>query len=418
MQVTPTRRKYNGVMQWVVDTRPRSIKKAVGQKGEQKPFGKNKAAADAYAERINEAQRSGGAVTVSAAGTVNALVEQYSERLDERVMNGNIVYKHAEGQKSQVAYFASQIVRDDVLLGEIKCIDVTVADVKKLVGNMSQSYKTQKEYLRALKIAFDLAKELGWATENPARQFRHESNKHNVTVEEVEADDDTIERIDLSVISELVRNAMSYDQPEFNSKGEVIMPAWCDGLALAFAVTLGVSFGEHSAIKWKYINFDEAEVKIYGANRVVGKNRIGFGYGKADSRRRVVPIGPTLLNALREWKARSPKSDDDDYVFITRTGQPQVSSDNWRNRVLADCGKRVIEDCPHIRWHDLRHVYASILVEEHKPGKAIEDGWAEIARLMGHASIKTTFNYYVHWILDAEKNRQIGSAVERAVGLG
>ena len=95
-----------------------------------------------------------------------------------------------------------------------------------------------------------------------------------------------------------------------------------------------------------------------------------------------------------------------------------MSADNWRNRVLADCGKRAIENCPHIRWHDLRHVYASILVDENKPGKAVEDGWPEIARLMGHASIKTTFNHYVHWILNAEKNRQIGSAVEVRVGLG
>jgi len=78
----------------------------------------------------------------------------------------------------------------------------------------------------------------------------------------------------------------------------------------------------------------------------------------------------------------------------------------------------VIESCPHIRWHDLRHVYASILVEENQPGKSVEDGWQEISRLMGHASIKTTFKHYVHWILNAQKNRAVGSAVEAQVGLG
>lgn len=421
MQVTPKYRKCDGQKQWVVDTRPKSIKKAAGQKGEQKPFGKDKAAAVAYAERINQAQRNGGAVTASVAGTIDALAEEFETRINKRIAGGNIVYKHGTGQVAQVKAFAQQIVRGDVRFGELKCVDVTVADIEELVGQMTQGYKTQKEYLRALKICLDYARQLGWAHwpkgENPAREFRHENNKHNVTVAEVEADDDSIERLDLSVIAELVSNAMAYDQPTLHNNGEVLLPAWCDGLALAFATTTGVAFGEHSALKWKYINFDEAEVKIYGANRVVGKGRVGFGYGKADARRRVIPIGPTMLQALREWKARSPRSGDDDYVFITRAGNVQVSSDNWRNRVLVDCGKRVIDECPHIRWHDLRHVYASILVEEQQPGKAIEDGWAEIARLMGHASIKTTFGYYVHWILNAEKNRQIGGAVERAVGL-
>lgn len=422
MQVQPSYRKSKN--RWVVDTRAVSVKKLNGARGEQKFF-REYEDADAYAKKVNKAQDAGGTVTVSAAGTFDALVEKFADRNDERVRDGNIVFKHAESQKQHVTDFAQATVRDGIRFGELKVVDVTVHDIKELVGKLTVAYKTQKEHLRSLKIALDYAGILGWASwskedrDNPARKFRHENNKHNVTVEEVESEGDKIERLDLGLIATLVKNAMQYDKAVFSKKdGRLIRPAWCDGLALAFATTTGVSFGEHSAIKWKYINFAESEVKIYGANREVGKNRIGFGYGKADARRRVIPIGPAMLQALREWKARSPKSGDDDYVFITRSGEVQVSSCNWRNRVLVDCGKAVIEDCPHIRWHDLRHVYASILVEENQPGKSVEDGWQEIARLMGHSTIKTTFDHYVHWILDAEKNRKVGSAIEARVGLG
>ena len=407
--------------EWWVDTRAKSIKKVNGVTGEQKRFGIDRVAADAYANFVNKAQESGGAVTISTAGTVDALFGEFFEKLDRRVRKGSIVYKHSENQKTHLRRFGQSIVRNDVRFGELKCVDVTVNDIEELIDGMTQAYKTQKEHLRSLKIALDFAKQLGWAAwkkeDNPARNFRHENNKHLVTVDEVENKSDGIDRIDLDIVAQLVQNAMRYDKPLFSQKGDIICPAWCDGLALVTAITTGVSFGEHSALKWKYLDFNSAEIKVYGANRLVGKNQIGFGYGKADARRRVIPIGPTVLQALREWKARSPKSDPDDYIFITREGRPQISSDNWRNRVLMQCGEGVIEDCPHIRWHDLRHIYASILVEEHKPDRSIENGWTEIARLMGHKNIKTTFNYYVHWILNAEKNKQVGSAIERRVRL-
>jgi integrase len=67
---------------------------------------------------------------------------------------------------------------------------------------------------------------------------------------------------------------------------------------------------------------------------------------------------------------------------------------------------RELAGMPHVRLHDLRHTYASWLLNERAPLAVVRD-------LLGHASISTT-NVYVHSNIDHARR-----AVKKArVGVG
>jgi integrase len=59
----------------------------------------------------------------------------------------------------------------------------------------------------------------------------------------------------------------------------------------------------------------------------------------------------------------------------------------------------------HIRWHDLRHYYASVLLDR------LGNNWWQIQNLMGHADITTTQSKYGHWLDDEARDDEISNAV-------
>ncbi len=74
---------------------------------------------------------------------------------------------------------------------------------------------------------------------------------------------------------------------------------------------------------------------------------------------------------------------DLDYVSCTKYGLPHaVGSMNVAlTRLCEQTG------LPHITVHGLRHMYATILIEQGVP-------LVKISALLGHASVNTTFEYY------------------------
>ena len=107
-------------------------------------------------------------------------------------------------------------------------------------------------------------------------------------------------------------------------------------------------------------------------------------------------LTPQLVSVLKEWRLRSPASNDDDVVFITRSLAAQRTSDNWRKRVLHPACKAAGID--ELRWHDLRHFFASICLE------LFGADFHRITALLGHKSISTTRELYGHWIDDQERD--------------
>ena len=123
-------------------------------------------------------------------------------------------------------------------------------------------------------------------------------------------------------------------------------------------------------------------------------------------RTRVVPIGTTRLRAVLEWlrlDAAGEKKAPETLVFSDEAGEPigRVRT-AWVTAVLKAHGIKpswraygwtaLTPACREqfrrldLRWHDLRHEYASRLVERGVP-------LAQVRDLLGHASITTTERY-------------------------
>jgi len=64
---------------------------------------------------------------------------------------------------------------------------------------------------------------------------------------------------------------------------------------------------------------------------------------------------------------------------------------------------------PHLRWHDLRHVAASLLIAE---GASV----GYVARLLGHASPAITLSTYAHAFASAEHDDRMRERMEQAFG--
>ena len=104
------------------------------------------------------------------------------------------------------------------------------------------------------------------------------------------------------------------------------------------------------------------------------------------------------MSALREHRLASAFAGDDDLVFPNTTGGVLNQTMLLQKALLPACKKVGLDP---IRWHDLRHYYASKLLD------ALQDELWTVQRLLGHESINTTTTTYGHWLRSDEKDRAL-----------
>ena len=81
-------------------------------------------------------------------------------------------------------------------------------------------------------------------------------------------------------------------------------------------------------------------------------------------------------------------------VFTNKVGK-QVCGDNFRKRVFKSLLEKA--DVPAIRIHDIRHTFASLLLQQ---GESLH----YVKEQMGHASIQTTVDVYGHIVPGSNRN--------------
>lgn len=168
-------------------------------------------------------------------------------------------------------------------------------------------------------------------------------------------------------------------------------PEWY--LFFLCALRTGLRLGELLALQW-----GDLDLQARSAN--VRRNLVG---GKVTTpknrqRRRVDlsrALAETLQRRLTKRKAAALKSGKKVavWVFCNRDGD-SIDGDNMRKRVfrpLLDAAK-----VPAIRFHDLRHTYASHLIQQ---GESL----AYVKEQLGHSSIQVTVDIYGHLIPGANR---------------
>jgi integrase len=95
-----------------------------------------------------------------------------------------------------------------------------------------------------------------------------------------------------------------------------------------------------------------------------------------------------------------------DLVFCSETGGP-LHHRNILRRGLAKALER--SGLPHLTWHDLRHVAASMMIAQ---GASV----AYLSRVLGHASPAITLTTYAHEFARAEHADRTRVQMEQAFG--
>jgi integrase len=155
------------------------------------------------------------------------------------------------------------------------------------------------------------------------------------------------------------------------------------------AIDSGMRQGEMFALEWTDIDFVTGIVSITKTAQLhMGRIRIKEVKTKASRRR--IRLTPRSLTVLAARKAASTSK----LVFPNRKGgylqRANVARHSFK-KILVRAG------LPEIRFHDLRHTFATLALLKTKNIKAVS------ARL-GHRDIRVTLNTYSHWlpVMEAE----------------
>jgi integrase len=180
---------------------------------------------------------------------------------------------------------------------------------------------------------------------------------------------------------------------------------------LLLALTTGMRQGELMALKWRNVDLSHATLQIQLTAKLVA-GKVFVEETKTRRSRRRIALSPIAVEALKKHRVRQneerlaagSKWVDNEYVFPNTVGKlldPRGLRRRWFDKLLLKAG------LPHIRFHDLRHSAATLLLLQGVHPKVVSE-------LLGHASIAITLDLYSHVLPDMQKDAT--AAMERVFG--
>jgi integrase len=171
------------------------------------------------------------------------------------------------------------------------------------------------------------------------------------------------------------------------------------------AITTGMRQGELLGLRWQDVDLDAGIASIRQTMHKAGKNPV-FGTPKTDRSRRRVVLLPEPVRALRVLQVAQAADRHEagetyrDYglVFTVPGGAP-ISAANLLKRGFRPLIERA--DVPTIRFHDLRHSHATLLLRNGVHPKIVSER-------LGHASITITLDTYSHVLPDMQQEAVAG----------
>jgi integrase len=168
------------------------------------------------------------------------------------------------------------------------------------------------------------------------------------------------------------------------------------------ALALGLRRGEVCGLLWSDVDFENERIKITGMlQRQNGKLERTPTKTKASTATLALP--PVLLRALRQHQERQDQEraeaegwEETGYVFVSERGTP-LEPRNLNRHFKSVLKKIGLPET--IRFHDLRHSCASLLIAQGEDLTVVKD-------ILRHSQISVTADYYVH-ILEKTQRRAI-----------
>ena len=161
-------------------------------------------------------------------------------------------------------------------------------------------------------------------------------------------------------------------------------------------LTTGMRRGEILGLKWRDLNLETGELNI--KRQLTTK---GISVPKTKSSIRTILLPPDMLDLLREMK----KTAKYDWIFPSpvKEGEPRnPTAITKRFRLMLERAH-----CKHVRFHDLRHTFATMALENGMDVKTL-------SAMIGHVSSETTLNIYSH-VTDTMR-AQAAVKIDREIG--
>ena len=269
-----------------------------------------------------------------------------------------------------------------ITLGELTAEDIQDfydVQLERVTAN------TVIHYHAIIRLALCYARKMGYIKENPIEE-----------VDKPEKNQFVGKFYNSSELSEVIRLTK-------NTKLE---------LPVIFGGFYGLRRSEIVGLRWSAIDFDNnvfyvnhtvTTPNIDGKKTIVAKDR-----AKTKSSLRALPLNEDLKDRLLEIKKQQEmyqkkfkRSYDRkwlDYVMVDELGGlilPDYITPAWK-RLLEKNNMRVI------RFHDLRHTFASILINQDVP-------LLNVSTFLGHSDLSTTANIYAH--LDKSKKQESADVI-------
>lgn len=163
------------------------------------------------------------------------------------------------------------------------------------------------------------------------------------------------------------------------------MPQRYRTLAYLAAYT-GMRWGEIAALRWKRVDLLGRTITVAESVKRV-KGELQYGPPKTAAGRRKIRIPKFLVEMLIAEPTRAADNPEG-FVFESPRGGP-MSSETVCRRHFKRAAALAVPDKPGLRFHDLRHTCASLLIAKGAHPKAIQ-------RHLGHSTITVTLDRYGH----------------------
>ena len=160
------------------------------------------------------------------------------------------------------------------------------------------------------------------------------------------------------------------------------------GLGILICLYSGLRIGELCGLQWRDLDLATNEIHVRKTVQRIWLNdgddryySLVIGTPKTANSRRDIPLAGELVKLIRPLR----RITRDDHYVLTNTKEPIEPRyyRNWFSALLRELG------IPPTRFHSLRHTFATRCIESRCDYKTV-------SVILGHASISTTLDLYVH----------------------
>ncbi len=264
------------------------------------------------------------------------------------------------------------------VIGGYSLSKVRVTDLEQLYRQTTVSPKTVRNLHFVVKAVFDWAVRRDWLVRNPASLIGSGGLPR-------------IQRREVSVLSPI--EAKSLIEAARGTKSEAL---------ITFALMTGARVGEITGLTWDRIDLDAGRISISRSLQFLDGQPI-LSEPKTRAAVRDITVASPVVTALRAHRLTQNQSamalgkawaNSLDLVFTTEIGHPLN-----RHAVLRQYFRPMLKRAglnESLRFHDLRHGAASLLLSQGVPIPVV-------SKMLGHANPAITMSIYSHALPDSER---------------